>query len=67
QAHGLWLPGLRLLLPENQGRLPRESAMNHKKGASRPPREICPVLAMLSPLSSPAWLGSADPGAGAIR
>jgi len=25
------------------------------------------VLAMLSPLSSPAWLGSADPGAGAIR
>src|SRR5690606_33076892 len=32
QAHGLWLPGLSLLLPENQGRLPRESAMNHKKG-----------------------------------
>jgi len=25
------------------------------------------VLAVLSPLSSPAWLGSADPGAGAIR
>src|SRR5690606_25353084 len=31
QAHGLWLPGLSLLLPENQGRLPRESAMNRKK------------------------------------
>ncbi|WP_221635957.1 hypothetical protein, partial [Pseudomonas aeruginosa] len=25
---GLWIPGLGVLLPENQGRLPRESAMN---------------------------------------
>ena len=32
QAHGLWLQGLRLLFPENQGRLPRENAMNQKKG-----------------------------------
>ncbi|MGG6260385.1 hypothetical protein ACQ259_09770, partial [Stutzerimonas stutzeri] len=24
----LWIPGLGVLLPENQGRLPRESAMN---------------------------------------
>ena len=28
QAHGLWFPGLGLLLPESQGCLPRESAMN---------------------------------------
>jgi hypothetical protein len=28
QAHGLWFPGLELLLSENQDRLPRESAMN---------------------------------------
>jgi len=39
-----------------------------KREVSRPPLgERCPVLAVLSPLSSPAWLGSADPGAGAIR
>src|SRR5690606_29947288 len=31
QAHGLWISRLGLLLPENQGRVPRESAMNHKK------------------------------------
>src|SRR5690606_12280139 len=31
QAHGLWISRLGLLLPENQGRVPRESAMNLKK------------------------------------
>ena len=34
QAHGLRLSGLGLLLPESQGRLPRESAMNQKKRRS---------------------------------
>ncbi|MBR7857651.1 hypothetical protein KDE36_23840, partial [Pseudomonas aeruginosa] len=27
-----WISGLGILLSENQGRLPRESAMNQKKG-----------------------------------
>src|SRR6185312_8883407 len=31
QAHGLWLPRQRLLLPEDQSRLPRESVKNQKK------------------------------------
>ena len=28
RVHGLWLPGQRLLLPQDQSRLSRESAMN---------------------------------------
>src|SRR5690606_25470568 len=50
QAHGLWLPGLSLLLPENQGRLPRESAMNQKKA----PHDSA---AAAKSLNHPAWLG----------
>ncbi|MBP8173381.1 MAG: hypothetical protein KAY06_05160, partial [Aeromonadaceae bacterium] len=33
---GLWISGLRILFPENQGRLPRKDAMNHKKALSTP-------------------------------
>ncbi|WP_221739915.1 hypothetical protein, partial [Stutzerimonas stutzeri] len=32
-----WIPGLGILLPENQGRLPRESAMNLFFGGQRYP------------------------------
>ncbi|WP_221635960.1 hypothetical protein, partial [Pseudomonas aeruginosa] len=38
---GLWIPGLGVLLPENQGRLPRESAMNlFLSCAKQPPPRI---------------------------
>ncbi|WP_221763022.1 hypothetical protein, partial [Stutzerimonas stutzeri] len=32
----LWIPGLGILLPENQGRLPRESAMNLISTSKKP-------------------------------
>lgn len=53
QADGLWLPGLGLFLPENQGRLPRKGAMNQKK---RPCAQIQPAQLSSAQLSSGAML-----------
>lgn len=62
QTHGLRLQGLQLLVPENQGRLPRENAMSQRKApkclfylsALHQLWALCTAMGEVATLGSPA-------------